>query len=269
MPQYSRLGIAAFSIVAILVGIDLLLSPVLGTQEKVVFSAAVRLAVYGLAAIAAATAASRFGWWREPMGRPWTLLSVQFTLLFVNYIIRRTAPDAKFALYATIVVLNVAGVGAFGMMARTLQYAGIGQIIDRRRQLVLTVVAFAVALLVAHTPVTTQVRALQAGTATVASVIAVFADVVTFTLVAPLAMNMLALRGGRIFWIFAFLTVSVFGFMFNQAAGSIGGYAGGGDDMVRTLRMAGIAIAALFTAAAAAAQWSAARYVMKGAAANA
>ena len=269
MPRYYRLGAAAVAVVISLAGIDLLLTQTTAPQQRVWFAAIVRLAVYALAAIASAFAANTFGWWREPIGRPWTLLFVEFALLFVNYVIRRTAPGATFALDVTVVLLNVAEVGAFWLMSRTLQSAGIGDLVDRRRRLALTVVAFAVALMIAQTPVLTQLRAIQNGTATIASVIAVFADVITFTLIAPLAMSMFALRGGQIFWIFAFLTISIFGFMFNEAGAAIAGYVGGGDDVVRMLRMTGVAIAALFTAAAAAAQWSAARHVMKGAAANA
>ena len=269
MRRYSRLGVAAIAIVVALVGLDLLLTRIAEPQSRVVFAATVRLTVYGLAAIAAAIAANTFGWWHEPIGRPWTLLFIEFALLFVNYVIRRTAPDATIALDTTVTLLNIAEVGAFWLMSRTLQSAGIGYLIDAPRRAALTVAAFAIALAIAYTPVMTQVHAIQNGTATVASAIAVFADVVTFTLIAPLAMSMFALRGGQVFWVFAFLTISVFGFMFNQAGAAIAGYVGGDDDVVRMLRMVGIAIAALFTAAAALAQWSAARQTMRGAIANA
>jgi hypothetical protein len=85
------------------------------------------------------------------------------------------------------------------------------------------------------------------------SLISVLADVITFTLVAPLASSMLALRGGQLSSIFGMLTLSVFGWMVNTGATSIADLFGG-DDALRAIRFAGIAIAVLFNAAAAATQ---------------
>jgi hypothetical protein len=269
MSHDSRLAISALVAVMVVIATDVLLTRAADVQAVLWFSVSVRLTVYALAAATAAMAANTFGWWREETGRPWTLFTIEFALLFVNYALRRTAPNATLALDATAIALNLAQVGAFWLMSRTLHSAGIGHVIGTERRIALTVVAFVVAVIIAHSSILNQWKLLMSGEANVASVIGVSADVITFTLIAPLALSMIALRGGQVFWIFALLTVSVFGWMFNDAGQWIAGFMGGGDDAVRTARMAGVAIAAMFSAAAAATQWSAARRTIRGALANA
>ena len=92
---------------------------------------------------------------------------------------------------------------------------------------------------------------------------------ITFTLVAPLALSALALRGGQLSSIFGLLTLSVFGWMVNTGATSIADLFGGGTGTLRTIRLLGIAVAALSNAAAAVTQSLAASRTMKGARADA
>jgi hypothetical protein len=225
----------------------------------------VRIALYILAAMTAGVAASRFGWWREHIGRAWTLFSLEFLCLLVNYVLRQTAPDAGVALNATLVAANLAQIAAYWLMARVLTTAGIAHLISRGTRVALTIAALAVAILLCHVALLAQWEAIRSGHLQPGSLISVLADVITFTLVAPLAMSALTLRGGQLSWIFLFLTISVFGWMINTGAPSIATVLGGGPDALRAVRLAGVVIASLFNAAAAAAQSLATIRAMRGA----
>ncbi len=220
-----------------------------------------RIFLYALATVAAGTAAAKFDWWREHAGRAWALFSLEFLLLLVNYIVRRIAPDAALTLNATLIVANVAQIAAYWLMARVLTAAGIGYLMSKGKSIVLTAVALAIAIALCHVSLLAQWQSLRMGHLQPGSLISVVADVITFTLVAPLAMSTLALRGGRLSWIFGFLTVSVFGWMINTGAPTLAS----SPDALRAIRTGGVAIAALFNAAAAATQTFAARRAMKGA----
>src|ERR1043166_2507611 len=167
-----------------------------------------RIILYGLAAIAAGMAAERFNWWHEHLGRAWALFSLEFFLLLVNYVLRRTAPSADLALNATLIAANVAQIAAYWLMARMLTAAGIGYLMSPAKRIVLTIAALAIAILLCQASLLAQWQAIRAGHLQPGSLVSVLADVVTFTLVAPLAMSALALRGGQLSWIFAFLTIS-------------------------------------------------------------
>ena len=225
----------------------------------------IRVFLYALAAVAAGTAAVRFGWWREHIGRAWTLFSLEFVLLLVNYVLRREAPDARVVLDSTLIAANVAQIAAYWLMSRVLASAGIGYLIGRTKRILLTLAALAVAVLLCHASLSAQWVALRSGAVQPGSLVSVLADVITFTLVAPLAMSTVTLRGGQLSWIFGFLTLSVFGWMINTGAPSIVGVWSGGAEALRAVRLAGVAIAALANAAAATAQVMATIRVMKGA----
>ena len=259
-----RFGIAASCGAAVLFLLDLFLAGTLPPDARTSYGAVVRLALYALGAVAAGVAAAKFGWWREHLGRAWTFFSLEFLFLLINYILRRAAAGATVALNATLIAANVAQIAAYWLMARVLTAAGIGYLMSRAKKALLIVLALAVAIVLCHASLLTQWHLLRSGDVQPGSLISVVADVVTFTLVAPLAMSTMALRGGRLSWIFGFLTISVFGWMLNTGAPSIAGFFGGGADLLRSIRTAGVAIAVLFNAAAAATQWVAAQRAMRG-----
>jgi len=269
MSFFSRFALAAASAVVLILLIDVLVVGGLTADSRAWYAFLVRAALYALAAVASAIAAAKFGWWREHIGRAWTLFALEFVCLLVNYILRRAAPDARLALEATLVAANVAQIGAYWLMARIISAAGIGYVISRARRAMLTAAALALAVALCHVSLAQQWGLLLAGDIRLGSAISVLADVITFTLAAPLALSALALRGGQISWIFGFLTISVFGWMINTGAPSVADLLGGGPDALRSTRLAGIAIATLFNTAAAAAQVAASARAMKGVEADA
>lgn len=249
---------------AVLFLLDLLLAGTLAPDVRTAYGIVVRLALYALAAIAAGIAAARFGWWREHIGRAWTCFSLEFLFLLINYILRRAAGGAALALNVTLIAANIAQIAAYWLMARVLSAAGVGYLVSRTKKVLLIAAALVVAILLCHASLVAQWSLLRSGNVQPGPLVSVLADVVTFLLVAPLAMSALALRGGRLSWIFGFLTISVLGWMINTGATSIASAAGGGADALRALRTAGVAIASLFNAAAAASQRAAAQTAMKG-----
>jgi hypothetical protein len=254
MSIFSRYGIAAACAAVVLVASDVLLVSRLSAESRSLYGFVVRLVLYALAATAASIAAAQFGWWGERFGRAWTLFALEFAFLLLNYVLRRAAPGAQVALEVTLVVANVAQIAAYWIMARMLAAAGIVYLTSTGQRVITTVAALAFAVLLCHTSLLAQWEAIRSGVVHPGSLVSVLADVITFTLIAPLAASTLALRGGRIAWIFAFLGISVLGWMINTGAPSIADTFGGGADALRSIRLAGVAIATLFNAAAAAAQ---------------
>ena len=223
----------------------------------------IRISLYSLGTVAACVAASQFGFWRERIGLGWTLFAIEFALLLINYIVRRTAPDAETVRSVTLVGANVMQIAAFWVMARVLNAAGFGQIFSPAKKAIITIGALGIALALCWPTLAQHWALIAAGNARPASAISAVADVITFTLVAPLALSAIALRGGQISWIYGFLTLSVVGWMINSSANWISGVVG--SSAPRTIRLAGVVAAVLFHVAAAATQTVAARRAMKGA----
>lgn len=265
MASSIRFGVAAICGVMVLVVLDLLVVGDLTEASRLWYVATLRIVLYSLATILAGLAAAQFGWLSQHLGRAWTLFSLEFLLLLVNYIVRRTAPDADLALDLSVIGANGVQVAAYWLMARSLNAAGIGYLTSQSKRILLTLLALAVAVLLCYSSLLAEWQSIRAGDVRIGSIVSVVSDVITFTLIAPLAMSAFALRGGQLFWIFGYLTLAVFGWMLNQSASALTEYFLVGDDPLRTIRGAGVAIATLFTAAAAATQWLAARRTMEGA----
>ena len=255
MPFYVRFGITAAVLCLALSLIDVFTGGAAGPV--------IRISLYSLATIAASVAASQFGFWRERIGLGWALFAVVFALLLINYIVRRTAPELETVRSVTLVGANLAQIAAYWVMARVLNAAGFGQIFSPAKRVAITVAALGIALLLCWPALRDQWAFIAAGDARPASLVSALADVITFTLIAPIALSAIALRGGQISWIYGFLTLSVFGWMVNTAADEVANLAGGSAP--RTIRLAGVLIAVLFNAAAAVTQTVAARRTMKGA----
>ncbi|MEO8036427.1 MAG: hypothetical protein ABI837_18465 [Acidobacteriota bacterium] len=263
--SFGRFGIAAIGAVALIAFLDLFLEGSPGAGAPTWYVIGERVFAYGLALIAAGMAAARFGWWREHVGRAWTLFAVEFLLLLVNYLLRRLTPDARVALDVTLIGANLAQLAAYFLMARVLGAAGLSHMTSMGKRILLTAVALAIALVLCHSPLVDQWNEIRAGTVRLASLVAVLADLITFTMIAPLALSMLTLRGGYLAWMFGFLTVSVVGWMINGDAESIAQTLGNPANGVRAARLVGLLIAALFNAAAAGTQWTGLRLTVEGA----
>jgi hypothetical protein len=263
MTSFGRIGVGAACAVVLVVMLEGLLVPELSAGARFWYGTATRVTLYALGAIAAGMAAGKFGWWSEHVGRAWTLFSVEFFLLLVNFVLRRAFPDARLALNASLIVANLAQIGAYWLMARTLTAAGLDYYGSRAKRIVIIAAALALAILLCYSSLTTEWQSIQAGEVRPGRLVSVLSDIITFVLIAPLLLTTFTLRGGRLFWIFGFLAISVFGWMVNQAGTSIGLLLGGGNEAARVARFAGVAVASLFNAAAAVTQWLAADRAMR------
>lgn len=222
------------------------------------YSAILRTSLFALVAIAAAAAASRFNWWSEYAGRSWTLFCVAYLILTLSEIARRFFPEVAAAREVLLSVGNLAIIGAYWFASRSLKAAGLDFHSSTVRKGVVVVLSMALALALCWGSFWSEVVSARAGELHIGSLISVLADMITFVLVAPLLLTAFALRGGRLFWIFALLTVGTFGWMVNQGASRVLRLVGW-EAAARTGRMLGFALACCFISAAAFTQWLAVR----------
>jgi hypothetical protein len=267
--SFRSLALGAATGVLLVSLLHIFLFPTLGTDARFWYAAVIRTLLLTMVALAAALAASRFGWWSEYAGRAWTLFFVEYSVLTVSEILRRWAPNAHLASEICVIVANVAGIGAYLLMARWLHAAGLDYYGSKAKRAIFIALALVLAVALCHAPILDGWHSLRSDQPNPGSLVSPLADVITFVLVAPLLLTTFALRGGQIFWMFAFLTTGTIGWMVNQGAATILRLLGGGDDAIRAGRMTGFAMACFFITAAAITQWLAAQRALKGADAHA
>jgi hypothetical protein len=175
MSSFSRYGVAATGGVVLVILLHVLVIGNASGDARLTYSAATRLTLYAAAAIAAAMAASKFGWWRERIGLAWTFFAVEFFLLFVNYVMRRVMPNAEAALDATLIVVNIAQIAAYWLMARALDAAGIGYLMSRGNRILLTIGALVVAIALCQPTLAEEWEAIRSGQFEPGSILAAFA----------------------------------------------------------------------------------------------
>jgi hypothetical protein len=255
---FRNVAIAALCAVALIALIDATFAEHLQPQGLFWYSAIVRTALLALVAIAAAAAASRFNWWSEYAGRSWTLFFIAYSILTASELARRFLPQVGAAREVLVAVGNVAIIGAYWLASRSLKVAGLDFQSSTARRIVVIVLALGLALALCWGSFWSEIVSARAGELHIGSLISVLADMITFVLVAPLLLTAFALRGGRLFWIFALLTTGTFGWMVNQGSSSVL-RAVGWQEAIRTGRMLGFALACCFISAAAFTQWLAVR----------
>lgn len=245
------------------------LFPALGTDSRFWYTLVSRSLLLAMVALAAGLAAQRFGWWSEYAGRAWTLFFVEYSVLTLSEIVRRGFPDLHLTAEICVVVANAAGIGGYLLMARWLHAAGLDYYGSKTKRAVFIALALALAVALCYSPIVAGWNSLRSDQPSPGSIVSPLADIITFVLVAPLLLTTFALRGGQMFWMFAFLTTGTIGWMLNQGAATIIRLVGGGDDAIRAGRMTGFAMACFLIAAAAFTQWLAAQRTMNGADAHA
>jgi hypothetical protein len=257
--RFLFLAISAAIGVLLVALLDVLFVRGMTTESRFLYNAIMRVALLAVTAFAAGLAAHKFGWWNEYAGRAWTLFFVEFALLTVSEILRRFFVGANLAYEIAVVIANLAAIGAYILIARSLRAAGLESTATPLVKTLVFVAALVLAVLLCKDAMKAGYDSLSSDTPRLSRLVSPAADVVTFLLVAPLLLTALALRGGQLSWIFGSLTLGTIGWMVNQGADFLATLAGAGDDAVRAFRMIGFAMACLFIAAAALTQWLAAR----------
>ena len=245
--RFGTLGLLAAAGTLLVILADRLIAEGLNSAGRFWFSASVRGTLLALVVVAAGLAAHRFGWSRDYVGRAWTLFFITYLGLFAAEMLRRFAPGEAMAYQVVLIAANVAAIGAYWLMSRSMSAAGLEYYGSPWRRIAYLTLAAILAVALVQKSILTATSA--------GSFVSALADLITFLLVAPLLLTAFAFRGGQLFWTYAFLTVGTFGWMFNQGASTVIRLAGGSDSPIRTGRIAGFAIACLFIAAAALAQW--------------
>lgn len=262
--SFRTLAITAAAVLAIFAVADSFIFRSLDPDHGFIYNAVARASLLALVAVSAGLTASRFSWWGEHLGRGWTLFFAAYACLTIGEILRKGFPQAATAAEACIIGANLALIGAYVIIARSLKVAGLDFGGSRAQSVLATVVALLLALAICHESILDAWNAISAGSAKGSALISPVADVITFALVAPLLLTAWALRGGQQFWVFALLTLGTLGWMFNQGSSTLLGLIGiTSADAIRSGRIFGFAMACLFIAAAAAAQRLAAHQAMR------
>jgi hypothetical protein len=216
-------------------------------RERFWYSAIARIGLLAMTAIAAAGTAHQFAGWRQHFGRAWTLFALEYGLLALSEISRRFFPEIVSTKAVLVTVANIAGVGAYWLMARSLRAAGLEYFGSRAKKIGVVLFAVALAAALCLRPFMDGIAEARAGQLHIDSLVSIGCDMLTFILVAPLLLTAYSLRGGRLAWTFACLTAGTFGWMLNQASQDLFS----STDAIRAGRMTGFAMACLFVAAAA------------------
>jgi hypothetical protein len=148
--------------------------------------------------------------------RAWFLIGGCYGLIFLGDLTLTTGPFSQYPWTALAngiltIVANVSAILGAWILARTWRVAGLTLPGSRRAQIGLYTAAFALALLAAGTPLPGYLREIWKGQIgenlmwTASSV----GDIVSFSLIAPMLLTALALRGGALSWPWAFLTASL------------------------------------------------------------
>jgi hypothetical protein len=261
---FRRIAVVAACAVLLFAILETSLVPGLAITFRPWYTTITRTVLLAMVAATAALAAGTFGWWGEYVGRAWTLFLVEYSVLAVNTLLRRRAPSAGLALEATLIVANLAGIGAYWLMARSLTAAGLRYYGSTAKRVAVILLALLLAIVLCQSSILEAWHSIDAGQPQAGRLVSALADVLTFVLVAPLLLTTFALRGGQLVWVFGFLTTGTIGWMVNQGATSIAHTFGGGDRVARVIRNSGFAMACLFIAAAALTQWLAARRATRG-----
>jgi len=211
--------IVAIAVVAF-VALDAFIVYELAEPGSVVGHGILRVLCLAAAAAAAGITASRFNWWREYVGRAWTLLFILYAFITVADALTRFAPDAAEASAVAVILGNIAAVGAFWLFGRALQNAGLQFYGSTAIKVAVFVAAIAIACWLV-VPTILSVSASEAGLQRASSLASAVADVITFVLVAPLLLTVWSFRGGQLSWVYGYLGLSTFGWMINQASGHI------------------------------------------------
>lgn len=257
--MHSRaVAVVALAVVFLLTAIDLVAARSFDDERRFVYTGVVRIALFLLVTIAAGLAARRFGWWAEHLGRAWTLFCAAYALLTASEVVKRFWRGQPLAEETMLIFANLALVGAYWLMARSFEVAGIRYYGSTLSKVLFIGVTAAIAIALVSGSIVTGVQSLRTANPHPGQLLSAAADLITFLLAAPLLLTAVSLRGGHLFWTFALLTAGTFGWMFNQGAARVAA-ALGMEGAAAPARNFGFALACCLIAAAALVQWLEAR----------
>jgi hypothetical protein len=194
----------------------LVFAPAFPPSERAWFFLVAAVAARSLAAAGCFTAASRFAP-GDHLRRGWVFFGIGFALLVLRDLVagpnlRGLAPQPAVrspVLGAFVLGANLAGVVAAWSMARAWFGSGLAFAVPRRRQVLLYGLTLAVALLVAGPAALVAARdALAARPGAASALFSSLGDLVVLSLLAPILLMALSLRGGVLAWTWGLLTAA-------------------------------------------------------------
>lgn len=170
--------------------------------------------------IGCAVAATRFGR-GDYLRTAWLLFAQCYFLILCNDIFLRDGigimANRSWAPLTSNIVIFLANLGQLlgvVMIARVWRVAGFELAGSPSVRLVVRIGAFVVALVAAGNLTVMSAREFAHGqTASLVNLFSSMADIVSFALIAPFLLTAIALRGGRLVWTWALLTLSMFGWL--------------------------------------------------------
>jgi hypothetical protein len=148
--------------------------------------------------------------------RAWFLIGACYALIFVGDLTLTTGvfsqyPWTPLANGILTIVANASQIAGTWMLARAWRVAGLTLPGSRRAQIGVYAAAFALAVVAAGTSLPSYVRAIARGEIgqNLMWLASSVGDIVSFSLIAPMLLTALALRGGMLSWPWAFFTASL------------------------------------------------------------
>jgi hypothetical protein len=216
--------------------------------------------------IGAVAAASRFAR-GDYQRRAWTLIGVCSLLILIGDLTLTTGvfsnrPWTPLANGVLTVAANTAAIVGTWMLAHAWRVAGIELPGSRASRVTVGLLALALALAAAGPPAFIELRGLfQGGVSHLANVASCLGDIVSFSLIAPMLLTAVALRGGLLCWPFALLTAALVSWLCVDATITLAPMAGYSDADVKLMLEFFRALACTFGGAAGFAQRLAANAV--------
>ena len=166
----------------------------------------------------AAAARTALGFGRsDHLRRAWGLTAISGFVIGVSEILPLDQMPAS-GIFLTFVV-NVCGVVSMVHFARAFAVAGLDLPGTRARNIALYVAIFVVAVLIVAVPMVDTLRRLAAGNMRVAMrLVSSAGDLATLTLIGPVLLTALALRGGLLVWPWALLVAANIGWLLFDAS---------------------------------------------------
>lgn len=182
------------------------------TDEAAIWVHRLAPALAELLAAAGCLAAARAFAPGDYLRTAWALAGLGFVLLAAGAL--QTGPiagDITYLRAATTIVANVMSVTAYVRFARTWRVAGMAGVDDGKRRGIALAVSSVIGLALTGGSYVLAFLAAKQGVYPFALVVffGALGDLVGLVILAPVAMNALALRGGRLVWPWALLTASL------------------------------------------------------------
>lgn len=175
-----------------------------------------------LAAFGAFLAARQFDR-GDYLRRAWSLIGLCYVLLFANTLVlsmllnsrgANEVPALEVVRGVVTVIANLSSIAGMVLVGRAWRVAGLDLQVKRSTIIISTVASFLIGVMIAGSSVWADLQVVFTGQAgALSSVASGLGDIVTLTMMAPILLTALALRGGTLAWPWALNAVTTFAWL--------------------------------------------------------